>query len=268
MHRCVGSDGRADPGRIAEVIARCAPDIVGLQELDVKRRRTGSVDQAELIARDLGMAVHFHPAFSVEQEHYGDAILTALPMRLVKAAALPGLPNRPFLEPRGALWVAVKLADELELQVFNTHLGLLAAERAAQVGALLGEAWLGHPACQGKPVVLLGDFNAVPRSRAHARLRQRLADAVLTLPPGQGGPRATFPSRWPLLRLDHVFLSEGVEALRAEVPCGREERRASDHLPLVVDLRVTASVDQPLSAAGATGATHPPARTDLRAEAP
>ncbi len=31
VHRCVGADGRADPRRIAEVIAACQPDMVALQ---------------------------------------------------------------------------------------------------------------------------------------------------------------------------------------------------------------------------------------------
>ena len=88
VHRCVGADGRADPRRIAEVIAACQPDMVALQELDVGRLRTGGIDQAHAIAHLLGMSFHFHPALQVEEELYGDAILSALPMRLVKAGPL------------------------------------------------------------------------------------------------------------------------------------------------------------------------------------
>ncbi len=236
-HRCVGSDKRADPGRIAEVIARHAPDIVALQELDVVRARTGRVDQAQAIARHLAMDVHFHPAITVEEESYGDAVLTALPIRMVKAGLLPGLPHRPWRESRGALWVSIGLADGTDLQVINTHLGLLAAERLVQAEALLGGGWLAHPLCRGKPTVLLGDFNAVPRSRAYARLAGRLHDAQRAVT-GPYRPRPTFPARFPVLRLDHVFLSEGVEVLDATVPRGQAERVASDHLPLVVTVRV------------------------------
>ena len=99
VHRCVGADGRADPRRIAEVIAACGPDMVALQELDVGRLRTGGIDQAHAIAHLLGMSVHFNPALQVEEELYGDAILTALPMRLVKAGPLPGSVG---FEARGA----------------------------------------------------------------------------------------------------------------------------------------------------------------------
>jgi hypothetical protein len=147
VHSCVGMDGKLDAERIARVIARARPDVVALQELDVGRVRTGSMDQAHRIAHHLAMEFHFHPALHLEEERYGDAILTHLPMRLVKAGALPGLPGKPQLEPRGALWVAVE-HDGREIQVLNTHLGLLRRERIAQVEALLGPEWLGHPQCR------------------------------------------------------------------------------------------------------------------------
>ena len=55
VHRCVGTDKRLDVGRIVAVIGEHEPDIVCLQELDVGRRRTGRVDQAEAIAQGLAM---------------------------------------------------------------------------------------------------------------------------------------------------------------------------------------------------------------------
>ena len=84
------------------------------------------MDQAHLIARYLEMEFHFHPALHLEEERYGDAILTHLPQRLVKAGPLPGLAGKPLLEPRGALWVAIDLHGR-EIQIINTHLGLLPA---------------------------------------------------------------------------------------------------------------------------------------------
>ena len=65
------------------MIAQSRPDIVALQELDVGRMRTGGVDQAHAIAERLGMSFHFNCALKVEEEQYGDAILTARPSKLV-----------------------------------------------------------------------------------------------------------------------------------------------------------------------------------------
>src|SRR5271156_6618742 len=128
VHRCVGTDRRLDVGRVAEVIAAQSPDIVALQELDVGRARTGGVDQAHRLARRLDMAFHFNAALRVEEELYGDAILTSLPQRLIKAGPLPGYRRIPRLEPRGALWIGVDVGG-VELQVVNTHLGLVPREQ-------------------------------------------------------------------------------------------------------------------------------------------
>ena len=107
VHRCMGVDHKLDPGRIAAVIAQARPDIVALQEVDVGRSRTGGVDQAHAIAARLGMAFHFNAALKVQEEQYGDAILTSGELTLVKAGALPGSPDFKRLEPRGALLVTI-----------------------------------------------------------------------------------------------------------------------------------------------------------------
>src|ERR1700761_6607691 len=109
VHRCLGTDGKLSPQRIAEVIAACDPDVVALQEVDVGRVRTGGIDQVAAIAGQLGMQAHFHPAVRLLGELYGDAILTSAPSSLVKAALLPGPRPRHVIEPRGALWVVTEL---------------------------------------------------------------------------------------------------------------------------------------------------------------
>jgi len=231
-----GLDGRIAPERIAAVVAACAPDIVALQEVDCGRVRTGGLDQAAEIARILGMRHHFHPALEMAGELYGDAILTRLPSRLVKAGPLPGHPRRPHLEARGALWVEVE-AGVQRLQVINTHLGLSGRERIVQAEALLGPDWLGHPACRA-PLILLGDLNATPWSRAYRRLAARLTDAHHLAAETAG--RATFPTRWPVLRLDHVFVGAGVGVGRLAVIRGGLTGIASDHLPLLAEIEIGA----------------------------
>lgn len=215
--------------RIADVIARCEPDIIALQELDVGRLRTGGVDQAHIIAAHLNMVSHFHPAYHLEEEKYGDAILTALPSRLVKAGPLPSSG-----EPRGAVWVSVDLGG-LELQVVNTHFGLRGRERVNQATTLLGPGWLGSLPHRDARFVLLGDLNAVPSSVVYRMLARRMRDTQ-----ARKGVRArpTFPSRLPLLRLDHIFAGEGVEPIEARVLSDPLARVASDHLPLVATVSV------------------------------
>lgn len=242
VHRCVGVDRKLDVERVAEVIAACEVDVVALQELDVGRARTRGVDQAHRLAELLRMKSHFHPAMKVEEEHYGDAILTGLPERLVKTGALPGLPRIRGLEPRGALWVAVD-AGGVELQVINTHLGLVPKEQRLQAAALIGPEWMASDAFKG-PAVLLGDFNATPLSKTYRMLAGVVRD-------GQAGysrpPTATFPSTFPFMRIDHVFLAGDIKVTSVESPFDPRSRAASDHLPLVMELELPEASPSPRS---------------------
>ncbi|KQS76530.1 endonuclease [Rhizobium sp. Leaf384] len=240
VHSCIGTDRRMDPERIAEVIAAAQPDVIALQEVDVGRARTGGIDQAARIADALKVTAHFHPALHVRDEQYGDAILTALPSRLVKAGPIPSMG-----ETRGALWVEVEV-DGRTVQIFNTHFGLGRTERRRQAEALLGDAWIGNDACRTAPVILAGDFNAIPSSVAYGLLKRRLPPVRVGDDPGKadGGRRRigpTFPSRFPLLRLDHIFVSEDIETVSAGPVRTPLSRIASDHLPLQASLRIGGS---------------------------
>lgn len=223
VHGCRGTDGVVSTARIAEVIRRFDADVIALQELDVGRRRSRGIDQAAEIGRHLSMHVHFHPAHHIEEEKYGDAILSRLPCRLVRGGVLPSIG-----EPRGALWVAIDVGST-EVQVVNTHLGLRRRERMMQVETLLGPLWTGAPEMRGMPCILTGDFNAVPPSTPYRMLARAF---------GQMGPKdkATFPSRWPILRLDHIFIRDGLEFRDCKVLSDRHIRLASDHLPVVASL--------------------------------
>jgi endonuclease/exonuclease/phosphatase family metal-dependent hydrolase len=231
VHGCVGTDGHLAPERIAEVIAQYSPDVVALQELDVRRRRSGHLDQARRLGALLQMESHFHPAFRVVDEEYGDAILSPLPLKLVKAGTLPTV-RRPLVdETRGALWVEVDYHGH-RVQVLNTHLGLGREERRVQTAALLGPEWIGA-ALQLGPVVMCGDLNSIPRRRVHTMFSGRLRDAQRVV---HGRDHKTFATRWPFVCLDYVFVSEGVEVSRTEVPRTAATRLASDHFPLIADL--------------------------------
>ena len=234
VHRCVGADGKLDVARVAKVIAHWRPDVVALQELDVGRARTGGVDQAHAIAELLDMKHHFNAALQVAEERYGDAILTAAPLELVKAGGLPGSKTVKGLEPRGALWVKIRFGEHV-LSVVNTHLGLVPHEQRAQAAALMGPAWLGHADCHD-PAILLGDFNATSRHATYRRVAERMYDAQRQVKRRRSKP--TFPARMPMLRIDHVFVSRSVAVSAIHVSGAGLARVASDHLPLVVDFQI------------------------------
>ncbi len=227
VHAAFGNDGVRSEQRVAEVLSECAPDVVALQELDCTRRRSGGVDQARCIAAWLEMESLFHPAYEFRMEKFGDAVLSRHPMRLVRAGALPGKPSWPPGERRGALWVEIEAEGAL-WQVFNTHFGLGRFERRIQAEALAGPRWV-ECSDPEAPTVICGDFNSPPGGVVHGYLSARWRE-VLPLDQGK-----TFPSWYPLVRLDHFFVRGGVRSLGARVHQSRLSRVASDHLPVVAE---------------------------------
>lgn len=234
VHRWLGTDRKISPDRIAEVISSCDPDIVALQEVRVGRVQAGEADQAATVAARLGMELHFQPTIRILGEQYGIAILSRHPSRIVKAERLPTQSQGPSFEKRCALWASVEV-DGHRVQVVNAHLSLRSRERRGQAAALVGPDWIGHPEC-ADPAILLGDFNAPPYSRSYRLIAERMQDAQLSNPFGE--PQPTFHTRAPVLRLDHVFVTRSVEVVAAGPVKNLLTRVASDHFPLLAELRV------------------------------
>lgn len=228
VRRCLGMDGQLCPARIAQVIAQAEADIVALQELDVGRRRSDRVDQPAEIALALNMQAHFHPAMRVFEELYGNAILTSAPSRLVKMGVLDAPRG---CEPRGAIWIKL-LLDGTELDIVTTHLGLTPLERRMQSDILLGPDWLGG---DFHHLILAGDFNCLPGSRTWSRFVKAVGGTGVK---DRGRAAATFPSRMPLLRLDHVFASPSIEVAAIHPVRTSQTRIASDHLPLLMEFNL------------------------------
>ena len=114
--------------------------------------------------------------------------------------------------------------------------GLVPKEQQIQAAAVAGDDWLGH-AERRDPLILIGDFNAVARSVVWRTFAVKLNDATKGR---RGEPRiATFPSQAPILRIDHVLLSEALRPLCTACTIDREERKReqpSDHAPVIATL--------------------------------
>jgi endonuclease/exonuclease/phosphatase family metal-dependent hydrolase len=228
-------DGRFSVERITRVLSRARPDVACLQELDQRRARSGRLDQAHEIATRLAKSYRFHGVSELDDGVLGNAVLASHPMRSVEDVRLPGLDTAFALWPRGMLWVEVDVGG-VALQVLNTHLSILERERRLQVEALL--EWVGR-AMQRGPVVVAGDLNATRDSYVGRALASVLQDVVEEEAASRARrPPRTWSGRVPLVRIDHVFATEDLRALRVEVPRSRLARVASDHLPVVVDLEV------------------------------
>lgn len=233
IHSCVDVNGKVDIDKIEKVIAALDPDVVSLQEVDANKNRTFCVDQAKCLAEGLGMNYQYFPLINNGSEKYGLAILGKYSLSKVKFDRFPYFRLRQKTEPRGAMWVRIH-TPKGDINIINTHLGLHMKERLFQIRTLLGKDWLSGILGK-KPLVICGDFNAGAQSPVYREICAHLADAQ-KMGNYKGYPKNTFFSRYPILRLDHIFVSKQFATLRrVRVPSDAVTRIASDHLPVFAE---------------------------------
>jgi endonuclease/exonuclease/phosphatase family metal-dependent hydrolase len=238
IRACLGTDGVRSIDRVAAVINAERPDVGALQEVDLKRSRSGDVDQAAEIAERTDM--HWVAGASMEQQGwYGNAVLSRVPIVPVVHDALP---RHGRGEPRSAMWVRLELPSPLgEVNLINTHLSFRWRERVRQIGDLLGEGWLlsgraGESPAGGGKLILCGDLNCSLGSWTCRRLAASppgLRDVHRIL---KTRSRATWPTRRPWRRLDHILVSASLGVRAAGVHRSAAARLASDHYPVIADV--------------------------------
>ncbi len=234
VHGCIGMDGHHSPARIVRVLRALDADILMLQEVELGCGDGRHTDHAELLGTALNMDRVTHATVRTRTRNFGLTILTRRPIELIRAGALPGLDAR---EPRGAIWIETEVAGR-SIQLINTHLGLSPQERRLQIDALMGQEWFGSAESRG-PVVVLGDFNAGPRSYTYRQLTRRCVDAQRHVSTRR--PLNTWFSGNALRRIDHIVYTDTpeLELIDVDVPGTRDACIASDHLPVVCELAVS-----------------------------
>ena len=233
VHRCVGRGGYDSIDDITSVCAEARPDLVALQELDAPETDDAEgAHHARDLASGLGMTLLFCRTFRRGVGFYGHALLSRSPLELVRVTTFPAISTRS--EPRGAIWARTRIGPRT-VEIVSTHLGVARRERQLQSGELVGPEWLGSPS-MGPVRLFCGDLNAVPNATTYRRFARRMRDSQRLVPGHR--PKPTFPSALPFLRLDHVFVSDDVRVLGVTIPHDARARRASDHLPLIVDLEL------------------------------
>jgi|GEM_PF-77228 Metal-dependent hydrolase len=227
VHRCIGMDGRQSVRRVLRVLGEIDADIIALQEVSAV-----GFNQAEQIAGELGMHSVFCPTLH-GAEAYGHGLLSRFPFTVNAVGLLPLVREASYKEPRGAIWAGIRIGLRT-LHVVSTHLALGRADRSAQVDALLGPHWIGGLP-HDTPLILCGDFNFTPPGRNYRRIASRLRDVQLARP--RGPVLKTFSTVCAVARLDHIFLSPHFSVLGVDSPRTHLTSVASDHFPLVADLR-------------------------------
>jgi endonuclease/exonuclease/phosphatase family metal-dependent hydrolase len=217
VHRCVGRDGQRNTARVLGVLRELDADVVALQELEW--RPAAALDLLADFAHALGCQGIAGPTLLKSDGHYGNAVLTRLPVRTVDRVDL-SVPGR---EPRGALDLMLE-APRGALRVIATHLGLAPAERRHQIRRILAMLAPVRP----EPVVLMGDLNEwFLWGRPLRWLRAHF---------GRAPAPATFPARRPFFALDRIWVEPRNLRTGLAVHSTALARSASDHLPVRMTL--------------------------------
>ncbi len=199
---------------VGRLIRKWQPDVVALQEVDSRGRKD---DPFARLAESVG--VHRAEARSIvtKDGDYGQMLLSRCAF-----AAPPQIVDVSYQErePRRAICVALDVGSDV-VSVIATHLGLSMYERQAQANALSKLVTTRH-------TVLMGDLNDWIWVKSVRR--------VLSQPLPQRTQLRTFPSRFPLLRLDRIYATSACVIQKAWTD--RDARLYSDHLPAIADIEI------------------------------
>ncbi|MBL8920107.1 MAG: endonuclease/exonuclease/phosphatase family protein [Myxococcaceae bacterium] len=213
---------------IRKTLEAADADVIALQEVDEKTRRSGRVDQAAALGKALSMQHTFAAHFPYQGGRYGVALLSRYPIvsslrRTVKGSRLAQL-DATVRTPSGDVRIIVvhytvtfPLRDEQET----------AATDAARLAEATATATLAK--ATGGPVLVLGDMNDDTGSPTYEQLAPTMQDACEVK--GKGLAK-TWNSAFAFTRIDYVWASTHFEV----EGCGTLPGTASDHLPVVADL--------------------------------
>lgn len=219
---------------LRRAVRATAADVVFLQEVlgshaHHARRFVDwpQVPQYEFLADEIWPEYAYGRNAVYPSGHHGNALLSKYPILEYENADV----SLSDAEKRGLLHCVLRLpAREARLHVVCVHFGLSEAHRRAQTRLLCERLRVRVP--ERAPLVVAGDFNDW-RLQAHEILSEEcgLEEAFDML---ENRVPKTFPARWPILRLDRVYL-RNARPRRAEVLSTRPWSHLSDHAPLAVE---------------------------------
>ena len=188
-----GTDNRLDLERTAALLKNINPDIIGLQEVDKRAKRSDSVDQTAFLADAISMG---HSAFGAFMDfqggEYGLSILSKFPIEKAHEIRLPD-----GNEPRVALACELKISDQQTIMAINVHFDWVENDAFRFAQASVVSTFISG---LDIPYVLLGDFNDTPGSRTLDLLSKN------TLPVKKPEENHfTFSSTKPSQEIDFIF---------------------------------------------------------------
>lgn len=224
IHHCnpPSAGDKIDLEAIAKVINAEKPDFVALQEVDVNTERSGKgKNQAKQLSELTGMQYYFSKAIDHQGGDYGVAVLSRFPILDSVKYSLPVHADKPE-ENRTVAAITILLPSKQKIIFASTHLGLKEPNRLLQA-----ETIVSHFGKNELPMILAGDFNAVPESSVMAVFNPYFINSCSDCKP-------TIPVENPDKTIDFILYKKGskLKSLKTRVI---DEKYASDHLPVTAD---------------------------------
>lgn len=218
IHHGEGVDGKIDLDRIAGIIKASSADVVALQEVDIKTKRSGYVNQLKKLAELCHMNFAFGKAMDWEEGEYGNAVLSKYPILKQNTFILPG-------EPRSALVSTLKLDKHLKIVFISLHLDVDLVPRENSVQPLFEIV----NQYDSVPLILAGDLNTQPETKVLTQLKSILKNATEDI--------LTFPVSIPNEQIDYIMYSPKHD-LKVCSAKALDEKIASDHRPVMSVLEI------------------------------
>jgi len=225
IHVGVGMDKKLDLQRIADVINKEQPDLVGLQEVDRGVKRTEGKDEIAELAKLTRMDYAFAHNLDYQGGQYGVAILSRF---LIKNIDHRMFENKREAERRGMLRIEVELDGKI-VNFVTTHL-----DYQYEDGRVFEtEQVLKFLEGVSGPIIFVADMNDEPTGEAYKLILSKFDDAwIQSKAKGDG---FSYPADEPKKRIDYVFYGKDeFKSKRAKVV----ETLASDHVPVVAELEL------------------------------
>ncbi|MFP7570104.1 endonuclease/exonuclease/phosphatase family protein [Marivita sp. S2033] len=216
IRKAVGLDWKRDPFRIIRVLADLDADVVALQEADKRLGVRPAVLPDELLYEHTGLRI-LNVIDGPSSGWHGNALLVRDGWTIHDAERL----TLPGIEPRGAV-VADLSGPEGEVTVVGTHLGLRRGCRQLQLAHLRETI-----AARAPRTIIAGDMNEWSPRIGFDLIKDQF-DLI--------APGPSFHASRLLAPLDRFALGSKLRHRGSGVVLKGEARRASDHLPIWLDV--------------------------------